>query len=258
MKNTRNNLTREEGVNRLIFALDIGDGIDEALSWVDRLQGHVGLFKVGKEAFTLYGHDIVNQIRDRGGRIFLDLKFHDIPNTVARASEGAVRLGVSMFNIHASGGRKMMEDAVKAVRQVSRELGVAAPVLLAVTVLTSLNDDDLRDLGFHGTTKELVLTLAKMAQDAGVNGVVASPQEVAAIREICGQDFFIVTPGIREVGSVPGDDQKRTLTPGEAVCAGADYLVVGRPIRTAADPVLAADAIVEEISRGLIRRRENQ
>jgi orotidine-5'-phosphate decarboxylase len=146
MKNIRSNDLKQGAVDRLIFALDVGTGLPEALSWVDRLQDHVGLFKVGKESFTLYGPEIVRQILCRGSRVFLDLKFHDIPNTVARAAEGAVDLDVSMFNIHALGGKKMMEETVAAVRRRSEALNKPMPVILAVTVLTSLNDEDLRGL----------------------------------------------------------------------------------------------------------------
>jgi orotidine-5'-phosphate decarboxylase len=256
MMNIQISNLRERAIDRLIFALDIGAGLPEALSWVDRLQGRVGLFKVGKESFTLYGPEIVRQIRDRGGRVFLDLKFHDIPNTVAGAAESAVKLGVSMFNIHALGGKKMMAATVASVRKTSEAMQSPMPVMLAVTVLTSLNDEDLRSLGFHLTTERLVLTLSKMAQDAGLTGVVASAQDVVSIREACGPDFLIVTPGIRGTGdTVQGDDQKRTLTPLEAIRRGADYLVIGRPIRMAEDPILAAEQIIGEISAGL-RTRE--
>lgn len=254
MKNIQSNDLRERAIDRLIFALDIGAGLPEALSWVDRLQGHVGLFKVGKESFTLYGPEIVRQIRDRGGKVFLDLKFHDIPNTVARAAEGAVKMDVSMFNIHALGGKKMMEETVATVRRTTEAMKSPAPVILAVTVLTSLNDEDLRGLGFHLSTKALVLTLSKMAQDAGVTGVVASAQDVVSIREVCGPDFLIVTPGIRGADPVQGDDQKRTLSPLEAIRSGADYLVIGRPIRMAENPIVAAEQVIGEISAGLQAR----
>ncbi|MBN1546137.1 MAG: orotidine-5'-phosphate decarboxylase [Syntrophaceae bacterium] len=236
--------------DKLIFALDVGEDMEEALSWVNRLAGHVGLFKIGKEAFTHFGPEIVRQVQNRGGDIFLDLKFHDIPNTVARAAEAAVGLGVAMFNIHASGGRKMMEEAVAATRSLVEKKRLTMPAILAVTILTSLNDQDLKEIGFRGTTREAVLDLARMAQDAGVSGVVASPQDIDELRAACGQDFLIVTPGIRGTGAAP-DDQKRTLSPREAIVLGADYLVVGRPIRLAADPAAEADAIVGEIAQGM-------
>jgi orotidine-5'-phosphate decarboxylase len=236
--------------SKLIFALDVGEVLDEALSWVDLLAGHVGLFKIGKEAFTHFGPEIVRQVHQRGGDVFLDLKFHDIPNTVARAAEAATGLGVSMFNVHASGGRQMMLDTVVSTRTYAERIHVAAPVILAVTILTSLNDQDLREIGFRGTTRETVLGLARMAQDAGVHGVVASPQDIGDLRAACGSDFLIVTPGIRGAGAPP-DDQKRTLSPREAISVGADYLVVGRPIRLAMDPSAEADAIVSEMISGM-------
>jgi len=250
MKNTANNAPRE----RLIFALDVGGGQEEALSWVDRLWDHVGLFKVGKESFVRYGTEIVRRIHARGGKVFLDLKFHDIPHTVARAAEAAFELGVTMFNVHALGGRRMMIDTVSAVSQLSERRGKPRPIVLAVTVLTSLNDDDLRMMGFNGGTRETALNLARLAQDAGVSGVVASAEDAAAIRAACGSPFLIVTPGIRGTKAVAGDDQKRAAAPREAVGCGADYLVVGRPIRQAADPAGEADAIVEEIAAGLALR----
>ena len=251
MMNTPNDDARK----RLIFALDIGaGGMSEALSWVDRLQGHVGMFKIGKEAFTLYGPALVGEIQARGVRVFLDLKYHDIPHTVARASEGAVGLGVAMFNVHAAGGSRMMSAAVSAVREAASRLDKPLPLLLAVTVLTSLNDADLREIGFRTGALGTVENLARLARTAGVAGVVASPWEIGAIRASCGWDFVIVTPGIRGGRAVAGDDQQRTMSAEEAVAAGADYLVVGRPIRTAADPAAAAARIVEDIGSGLKAR----
>ncbi|MBW2544209.1 MAG: orotidine-5'-phosphate decarboxylase [Deltaproteobacteria bacterium] len=212
--------------DKLIFALDLGEDIDETIKWVDLLKDHVGTFKVGKEAFTSFGPSVVSRIIERGGKVFLDLKFHDIPNTVAMAAEAAVKLGVSMFNIHALGGREMMERAVDSVNNTARVMGVVPPVLLAVTVLTSLDDSDLEKTGFKCSTRELALRLAVSARDAGVSGVVAS---------------------------VTGDDQKRVLTPRDAITMGADYIVVGRPIKLADDPVAVADRITNEISEGLAR-----
>jgi len=250
MTNTANNSPRE----RLIFALDVGGCLEEALSWVDRLWEHVGLFKVGKESFVRYGTEIVRQIHARGGKVFLDLKFHDIPNTVARAAEAAFDLGVAMLNVHALGGKRMMVDTVGAVRESAEGQGKPRPIVLAVTVLTSLNDADLRVMGFNGGTRETALNLARLAQDAGVSGVVASAEDAAAIRAACGGSFLIVTPGIRGAKAVAGDDQKRIVEPRDAVGRGADYLVVGRPIRQAKDPAGEADAIVEEIAAGLALR----
>ena len=251
MMNTQNKPPRE----RLIFALDVGGGLDDALSWVDRLYDHVGLFKVGKESFIRYGTEIVRQIHSRGGKVFLDLKFHDIPNTVARAAEAAADLGVAMFNLHALGGRRMMTETVSAVLRFAEKRGKPGPIVLAVTVLTSLNDGDLKTMGFSGGTRVTALNLARLAQDAGVSGVVASAEDAAAIRKACGREFVIVTPGIRGAKKeVAGDDQKRIVAPCEAVGCGADYLVVGRPIRQAADPAGEADEIVGEIVRGLASR----
>ena len=242
--------------SRLIFALDMGDGIDETLQWVECLRDHVGVYKIGKEAFTHFGPEIVRRIQGLGGRVFLDLKFHDIPNTVAKAAEGAVKLGVAMFNLHALGGREMMEKTVQSVARAAREAGVEKPLVLAVTVLTSLNDGDLADLGIPRTTRSLAAHLAAGAHRAGVGGVVASPQDIHSIRKACGPDFAIVTPGIRPGGGeVEKDDQKRIDSPREAIRNGADYIVVGRPIRLAKDPVEAADRIVEEIALGLADRK---
>ncbi len=243
--------TPKSSRDRLIFALDLGEDLNEALLWADLLKDHVGMFKIGKEAFTRFGPDIVSKIQDRGGKVFLDLKFHDIPNTVSMASQAAVKLGVSMFNIHALGGREMMERAVESVNKASRMLEIASPVLLAVTVLTSLNDSDIKGMGFECTTSELVERLAISARDAGVPGVVASAQDVPSIRKACGENFIIVTPGIRPANDSTSDDQKRVLTPREAIAMGSDYLVVGRPIRMAKDPVATADGITLEISKGL-------
>ena len=248
--NTLNNSARE----RLIFALDVGAGLEEALSWVDRLGDHVGLFKVGKESFVRYGTEIVRQIHARGRKVFLDLKFHDIPNTVARAADAAFALGVAMFNVHALGGRQMMVETVKEVQRLAEQCGNPRTIVLAVTVLTSLNDSDLKMMGFNRGTRETALNLARLAQDAGVSGVVSSADDAVAIRKACGSEFLIVTPGIRGVREVAGDDQKRIVAPCEAIKCGADFLVVGRPIRQAADPAGAADEIAGEISRGLSLR----
>ena len=240
---------------RLIFALDIGEDINRALEWVELLKEHVGMFKVGKEAYTRFGPELVLKIKEMGGKVFLDLKFHDIPNTVARAAEAATKLGVSMFNLHALGGKKMMEETVISVKKMAEKSGTSMPFILAVTVLTSLNNDDLEVLGFSETAEEIVPNLARIARDAGVSGVVAPARDVTSIREICGENFIIVTPGIRGSMKVAGDDQKRILTPGEAIRRGADFIVVGRPIIMADDPVSAADKICKEISEGLEQAR---
>lgn len=247
-----NNPARE----RLIFALDVGENLAGALEWVSLLKDHVGLFKVGKEAFTRFGPAIVEEIASRGGRVFLDLKFHDIPNTTARAVEAAMKMPLAMLNLHALGGSTMMREAVEAAITLSRKEGIQLPLILAVTVLTSLNDRDVEDLGFASNTDSLVKRLALMARDSGVSGVVASARDVAPLRKLCGDDFIIVTPGIRMEGELSGDDQKRTLTPMEAIAAGADYIVAGRPIRTSPDPVKAAVSITEEISKGLLAKKQ--
>ncbi len=247
MKKIRNNSPEE----RLIYALDAAGDLAGTLSWVARLKDHVGMFKVGKEAFTRFGPEIVARITGEGAKVFLDLKFHDIPQTVARAAEAAVELGVAMFNMHALGGGNMLREAVFSAFQRADELQIPRPMILAVTVLTSLNSDDLKVLGFRSSAEETVLGLARLAQDAGVSGVVASPLEIEAIRNACGRDFIIVTPGIRGKTALAGDDQKRTLAAGEAIKLGADYLVVGRPIRLAADPAGETDAIAREISESL-------
>ncbi len=239
----------------LIFALDVGDGIEEAISWVGRLGDHVGIFKVGKESFTRYGPRLIEMIRDRGKKVFLDLKFHDIPHTVAGAAAGAVEHGVYMFNVHALGGKEMMKETVAAVHRVVEEKGLPLPVILAVTVLTSLSDGDLKQLGFNCSAGELSVHLARMAQDAGIAGVVASANDIEKIREACGRDFVIVTPGIREAMKAD-DDQKRTASVRDAIVRGADYIVVGRPIRKADDPVRKAREIVHEIAEGLAMREK--
>jgi orotidine-5'-phosphate decarboxylase len=246
MKNISNNQAK----GKLIFALDAGS-YEEALSWVERLAGEVGMFKVGKELFAAVGPKIVDCIKQNGQRVFLDLKFHDIPNTVARAAEAAMKLNVDMFNIHASGGTLMIQETVKAVQAYAEKNKKQKPVVLAVTVLTSLNDADLSEIGFMKNTSEQVLHLAKLAKKAGADGVVASPQDIAALRTNMGDEFIIVTPGIRSSAESVKDDQKRTLSAAEAVKLGADYIVVGRPIRSAKDPLAACRLIVQEIAEGL-------
>jgi orotidine-5'-phosphate decarboxylase len=245
-----------EARKRLVFALDIGGDLNKAIYWVELLKDHVGMFKVGKESFTYFGPEIVKRIQERGGRVFLDLKFHDIPNTVARAAEAATGMGVSLFNVHALGGKKMMSETVESVRRFSERNNAPMPIILAVTVLTSLHDQDIKELGFPFSTGEMVLKLAEIAKSAGVSGVVASPQETAAIRKACGEDFVILTPGIRWGEKLPSDDQARTSSPYEAVLNGSDYIVVGRPIRSAPDPVHVADEICEQIDAALAERQK--
>jgi orotidine-5'-phosphate decarboxylase len=247
------NILSKTASDKLIFALD-ANNYEEALSWVELLSGHVGMFKVGKELFTAVGPKIIESIKKRGQRVFLDLKFHDIPNTVAHASEAAVRLNVDMFNVHASGGSQMIKEAVSAARDCADKLSQARPIILAVTVLTSLNNADLAEVGFQKNTKDLVIHLAKLAQTAGASGVVASARDIALLRSNFGDKFLIVTPGIRSAGATTKDDQKRTLSAYEAVKTGADYIVVGRPIRAAQEPLEACRQIVQEIADGLAAR----
>jgi len=234
---------------RLIFALDV-DSLEEARNWVDRLRGQVGVFKIGKQLFTRCGPEVVSLVQAGGVDVFLDLKFHDIPNTVAMAGLEAFRLGVRMFNVHALGGFDMMSRLVAEVDAVCPRGNPGRPLLLAVTILTSSNDETLRAIGIDRPVAEMVPRLARLPQDAGMDGVVASPQEVDSIRAVCGQDFLIVTPGVRPAFACQ-DDQKRVMTPGEALRAGADYLVIGRPISAAADPVRAAEMIMREMQEAL-------
>jgi len=247
------NISSKQATDKLIFALD-AKNYEEALSWIELLTGHVGMFKVGKELFTSVGPKIIQDIKERSQKVFLDLKYHDIPHTVARAAEAAVNLDVDMFNVHAAGGYLMMKEAALAATASSDQQVKAKPILLAVTVLTSLNNDDLHDIGFQKSTEELVLHLAKLAKKAGASGVVASARDIKMLRENLGGHFIIVTPGIRSSGEKDKDDQKRTLSAYEAVKTGADYIVVGRPIRMARDPLEACRVLVQEIAEGLAAR----
>jgi orotidine-5'-phosphate decarboxylase len=231
---------------RIIFALDV-DHFSEALRWVNLLKNQLGMFKVGKQLFTHAGPKVVDMILQKGQRVFLDLKFHDIPNTVAKAGEEATKLNVTMFNLHALGGSDMMKKTVEASHATAKNLGIPKPIILAVTILTSMSEDTLREVGIGGPVAEEVGRLASLSMKAGVDGVVASPQEIGIIRKSCGKEFLIVTPGIRSPSSKM-DDQKRTLSPKEAIKAGADFLVIGRPIKEAKDPVEAVQKIVEDIS----------
>ena len=236
-------MTRDDARKKIIFALDV-NGLDEIDRYAAMLAGKVGMFKVGKELFTACGREAVQTVLRHGGEVFLDLKYHDIPNTVAKAMLEASRLGVRLANLHALGGAEMMETAATAVR---REFGDDRPRLLAVTILTSSTADTLRQVGIDHPVDQMVVRLARLAQDSGMDGVVASPLEIGLIRAACGPDFLIVTPGVRpSFASV--DDQKRIMAPAEAVTAGADYLVIGRPIAKATDPGAAAELIVDEIA----------
>ncbi len=223
-------------------------------TWVERLQGQVGAFKVGKQLFTRCGPDVVRMVRDHGGDVFLDLKYHDIPNTVAMAGIEALRLGVWMFNVHALGGAEMMARLVAEVDKLCPRGTKGRPLLIAVTILTSSTDATLQGIGIDRPVTEMVPRLARLAQEAGMDGVVASPQEVGLIRQACGPRLRHRHPRRAPGRCVRVDDQKRVMTPGEALRAGADYLVIGRPIAAAADPAEAAARILAEMRAALAAR----
>jgi len=231
---------------RIIVALDV-DTLREARQLVRALAGDVSCFKVGQQLFVTAGPDAVRMVRRAGAEVFLDLKFHDIPNTVARASVEAARLGARIVDVHASGGLEMMEHARRETAHVCRREGLRRPLLIAVTVLTSLDDGDLRRIGVRDAAAQQVMRLTRLALRAGLDGVVASPLEAARIRRAAGARFRIVTPGVRP-GGAAGGDQKRVLAPGAAVRAGADYLVVGRPVRDASDPGAVVRAMAHEMA----------
>ena len=232
--------------DKIIFALDV-EHFAEAQKWVNLLKDQIGLFKVGKQLFTHAGPKVVDMIHQKGQKVFLDLKYHDIPNTVAKAGEEATKLNVAMFNLHALGGFEMMKKTVEASHAMAKNLGTPNPIILAVTILTSMDEGALKEVGVQGPLIEEVGRLAFLASTAGVDGVIASPQEIGIIRERCGEKFLIITPGIRAPFDKK-DDQKRTLTPKEAISAGANYLVIGRPIKEAKDPLEAVQKIIEDIS----------
>jgi orotidine-5'-phosphate decarboxylase len=231
---------------RVIVALDFSHPA-RALALMDRLDPGECALKVGKEMFVVAGPEPVRWMVERGFRVFLDLKFHDIPNTAAQACAAATRLGVWMLNVHAAGGAAMLEAAREAVARTAAELGRPRPLLIAVTVLTSLADADLEAIGMAGPTAAAAQRLALLAQRAGLDGVVCSAREARELRQACGADFRLVTPGIRPAGSAR-DDQARIITPEAAIAAGADYLVIGRPITQADDPLAALAAINASIA----------
>ena len=232
---------------KLIVALDV-ESADEALRLFDELRDETGMFKVGSQLFTTAGPELVRRLVGEGARIFLDLKFHDIPNTVAAAAREAVRLGVALFNIHAAGGSEMMRRAADATAAEAERLGVKKPSLIAVTVLTSMDADALIETGVAAANvEEHVRRLAQLADASGLDGVVASPHEIVAVRETVGRKgFLVVTPGVHPSAAAYAD-QKRVMSPGDAVRHGADFVVVGRAILNSPDPALAARAVVEEM-----------
>jgi orotidine-5'-phosphate decarboxylase len=231
--------------DRLIVALDLSS-LDEAQALVERLAGVVRWFKVGSELFTAAGPAAVTALLPKG-RVFLDLKFHDIPATVAAAIAAAARLGVDLVNVHAAGGRAMLHAAQEAAEGSAASTGRPAPTVIAVTVLTSGDAATLDEIGMKGAPAEAALSLARLAREAGLGGVVASPKDAAAIRAACGPEYLIVCPGIRPAGAGP-DDQRRVETPGAAISAGADMLVMGRPITRASDPRRAAEDVLREMA----------
>jgi orotidine-5'-phosphate decarboxylase len=239
---------RESSKNKLIVALDVSTA-HQARELVQTLRGVVGMFKIGSQLFTGAGPDIVREIIKSGSRVFLDLKFHDIPSTVAAAGAEATRLGVSLFNLHAAGGSEMMRRTAEAVSRTADAEGLTRPSVIAVTVLTSAEAATLSEIGISFSTEDQVRSLSLLAEASGMDGVVASPREIALVRSAIKRErFLIVTPGIRPSGSEL-DDQKRVMTPAEAFSEGADYLVVGRPITSAKDPKQAAEHIIDQMAR---------
>jgi orotidine-5'-phosphate decarboxylase len=227
--------------SKIIVALDFPDAAS-ALTLVDQLEPELCKLKVGKELFTAEGQALVRELVKRGFNVFLDLKFHDIPNTVAGACSVAADLGVWMMNVHASGGRKMMETAANRLAQLE-----SRPLLTGVTILTSLSEEEIHEIGYAGTTEENVLRLAKLAESSGLDGIVCSPLEAAPVRKVVDDSFQLVTPGVRP-SFASTDDQKRIMTPADALNAGASYLVIGRPVTAAEDPMKNLQLIFEEIS----------
>ena len=230
----------------IFFPLDTPN-LDYAIRTTKNLNGLIGGVKIGKEFFTALGPTGVIKLKTLGVEIFIDLKFHDIPNTVAGAVRSAVQLKPKIINVHAQGGRSMLIAAREAMVEEANQTSVSQPLLLGVTVLTSMGDQDLEEIGINGTSMDQVKRLASLCQEAGLDGVVCSAREIGALRAICGTEFKLLTPGIRPTWAA-NNDQKRIVTPGEAIKLGADYLVIGRPIYGAKDPVAATKKIIAEIS----------
>ncbi len=231
--------------NPIIAALDV-PSVEQALKLAKEIAPAVGAFKIGGELFTAAGPDIVRRVRDTGAAVFLDLKFHDIPNTVAKSVASAVKLDVQMLTVHTSGGAEMMRAAEKSAQDTSKLLGLPVPLVLGVTVLTSSSHETLAEIGSEPDTEKQVTRLAQLAVKAGLRGLVCSPLELVVLRKILPPQIQLVTPGIR-TGAEKADDQKRTLTPREAMQAGANWLVVGRPIYAAENPRAAAEQILESL-----------
>ena len=233
--------------NRLIVALDV-HSMTDVHTLIERLGDSVSYYKVGMELFYRVGTEVLTYLHNQKKSIFLDLKLHDIPNTVAEGLCSLINLHADMLNVHASGGYEMMRISVERVHEKAAQDRIPTPKLIAVTILTSIGSDDWKEMGFSQEIREQVIRFASLAKKAGMDGVVASPQEAAAIREACGSDFLIVTPGIRPAGA-DINDQSRIATPSVALRNGATHLVVGRPIRAAKDPKAAAEAIIREMER---------
>lgn len=231
---------------RLIVPLDF-QTLREAVEMAQRLAGLAEMFKVGLELFNAEGPPAIRAISDIAGPVFYDCKLFDIPNTVAGAAASVTRMRVGMFNVHALGGREMMRAAARVTAQKAADLEIARPLVLGVTMVTSLGADDLQDLGIARTMRDQVVALAQLSRDCGLDGVVASPHEIAEIKQACGDDFIVVAPGVRPAWASHGD-QKRVTTPNEAAAAGADYVVIGRPITQAADPAAAAMRVAQELA----------
>ncbi|MEA1961453.1 MAG: orotidine-5'-phosphate decarboxylase [Bacillota bacterium] len=236
-----------EARDRIVLALDV-DSSEKALQLVDELKEHVGVYKIGMQLYNSAGPSIVQKVNELGGKVFVDLKFHDIPNTVGAAGRVMTRLGAFMFNVHAAGGKEMMMKASEEVKKEAGLLGVTPPKMLAVTVLTSISQQQLQEEMYVSdlSVGDLVKNWALMAKEAGMDGVVCSPQEIEVIKRSCGSDFLTVTPGIRPAWAAT-NDQKRFTTPSQAMAMGGDYMVIGRPITGAADPREAAIKIIKEL-----------
>lgn len=240
---------KKDASERLIIALDV-NGYDEAAKTIDALSGVAKWFKVGSQLFTSAGPKIIEKIKSADIKVFLDLKFHDIPTTVSLAGQAAVDLGVDLFNVHAFGGEQMMKKLSKDIDDYCSKNSKPRPLIVAVTVLTSMDATSLSELGLEQEPRDMVSHLASIAKISGLDGVVASPEEASEIKSKIGSEFLVITPGIRPVWASK-DDQRRVKTPLEAIKAGADYLVIGRPILKAQNPVEAIDKILEEVNFAL-------